>query len=32
MLENGKIVEHGTHAELVKVRGAYYRMFESQLK
>lgn len=31
MLENGKIVEQGTHAELVKERGRYYRMFESQL-
>ena len=31
MLEQGKIVEHGTHAELVAQKGAYYRMFESQL-
>ncbi len=31
MLQDGKIVEHGTHKELVKMRGAYYAMFESQL-
>lgn len=32
MLQNGKIVEQGTHAKLVKARGAYYSMFKSQLK
>lgn len=32
MLEHGKIVESGTHAELVAKKGRYYRMFESQLK
>lgn len=32
MLEAGQIVEQGTHAELVALRGAYYRMFESQLR
>lgn len=31
MLEDGKIVEQGTHAELIAKKGAYYRMFESQL-
>lgn len=31
MMENGSITEQGTHAELIAKRGAYYRMFESQL-
>lgn len=31
MLQDGKVVEQGTHNELVKIRGAYYTMFESQL-
>lgn len=31
VMEHGKIVEEGTHDELVKVEGAYYRLFESQL-
>lgn len=31
MLEAGKLVEHGTHSELVAARGAYFHMFESQL-
>ncbi|MCA4132431.1 ABC transporter ATP-binding protein [Arthrobacter sp. M4] len=31
MLEDGRIVEQGTHRELVELRGRYYRMFESQL-
>ncbi len=31
MLEDGRIVESGTHRELVALRGRYYRMFESQL-
>lgn len=31
MLENGEVVEQGTHEELVKKRGAYYTMFKSQL-
>lgn len=31
MLEDGMIVEQGTHAELVAKEGRYYRMFESQL-
>ena len=32
MLAHGKVVEHGTHAELVVQHGAYYHMFESQLR
>jgi len=31
MLKDGKVVERGTHKELVEKRGAYYTMFESQL-
>lgn len=31
MLEDGQIVEQGTHKELVSLRGRYFRMFESQL-
>jgi ATP-binding cassette subfamily B protein len=31
MLKDGRIVERGTHKELVAKRGAYYTMFESQL-
>ena len=32
MLEDGKLVESGTHQELVRKKGRYYRMFESQIK
>jgi ATP-binding cassette subfamily B protein/ATP-binding cassette subfamily C protein len=32
MMELGKLVEQGTHKELVAKKGAYYRMFESQLR
>ena len=32
MLAHGKVVEHGTHAALVAQHGAYYHMFESQLR
>lgn len=32
MLQDGRIVEQGTHAELVAKSGAYATMFESQLK
>ena len=32
MFENGKLVEHGTHAELKKLKKRYYRMFEKQIK
>ena len=31
MLENGRIVEQGTHKELVAKKGQYYTMFRSQL-
>ena len=31
MLENGKLVEQGTHDELVAAKGPYFNMFESQL-
>jgi len=32
MLQDGRLVEQGTHDELVKKHGAYYTMFESQLR
>jgi len=32
MFEEGKIVEQGTHLELVEKKGRYYRMFKSQLR
>lgn len=32
MMENGEIIETGTADELIKRRGAFYRMFESQIK
>ncbi|MDO4271509.1 MAG: ABC transporter ATP-binding protein [Candidatus Saccharibacteria bacterium] len=31
VLENGRIVETGSHDDLIAKRGAYYRLFESQL-
>jgi ATP-binding cassette subfamily B protein/ATP-binding cassette subfamily C protein len=31
MLKDGRVVEQGTHKELVAKRGAYYTMFESQI-
>lgn len=31
VMENGQLVEQGTHAELVERRGTYFRLFESQL-
>jgi ATP-binding cassette subfamily B protein len=31
MMEEGELVEQGTHEELVAKQGAYYTMFESQL-
>lgn len=31
MLKDGEVVERGTHDELVKKRGEYYRMFKSQI-
>ena len=32
VLEKGKIVEKGTHTELVKKKGAYYRLVKNQLE
>jgi len=32
MFEAGEVVEQGTHDELVRSKGAYYRMFKSQLR
>lgn len=29
-LANGRIIEEGTHAELMKLKGQYYEMFETQ--
>lgn len=29
-MENGNIVEQGTHSELMKLKGKYYEMFETQ--
>ncbi len=31
VLQNGQIVEQGSHAELVRKKGAYHTLFESQL-
>lgn len=31
MLEHGKIMEKGSHAELIKKKGHYYHLFEGQL-
>jgi ATP-binding cassette subfamily B protein len=30
VLDQGRIVEHGTHAELMNTRGFYFEMFERQ--
>jgi ATP-binding cassette subfamily B protein len=30
MMENGRIVEQGTHEELLAARGAYHRLYQSQ--
>ena len=32
LMENGKIVEEGTHAELLKRQGRYYELYETQAK
>lgn len=32
MLEDGKIVETGTHNELIALKGHFYRMFEAQIQ
>ncbi|MCI1223557.1 MAG: ABC transporter ATP-binding protein/permease [Bifidobacterium subtile] len=29
-IDHGQIVEHGSHAELLEKKGAYYRLYESQ--
>ena len=31
MMEDGRVVESGTHSELVAKKGPYFRMFESQI-
>ncbi|MFZ1812440.1 MAG: ABC transporter ATP-binding protein [Candidatus Saccharimonadales bacterium] len=31
VMENGRIAEQGTHRELIELKGAYCRLFESQL-
>jgi ABC-type multidrug transport system fused ATPase/permease subunit len=32
VLERGEIVERGTHAELLAMRGVYHRLHEAQLR
>ena len=32
VLEDGKIVEHGTHAEQIKQKGTYFKLFQIQTK
>jgi ATP-binding cassette subfamily B protein len=32
VLEKGKLIEQGSHEELVKLRGAYYRLVKNQLE
>lgn len=32
LVEDGKIIEQGTHAELMKKKGAYYRLFTRQFE
>ena len=32
VIENGKIVEGGTHTELLKLRGHYYRLYTQQFR
>lgn len=32
VLEDGKIVEYGTHAELIKQKGTYFKLFQIQTK
>ena len=32
MIENGRIAEQGTHAELLRMRGHYYRLYTQQFR
>jgi ATP-binding cassette subfamily B protein len=32
VIEDGKIAEQGTHAELLKQRGHYYRLYTQQFR
>ncbi len=32
VIENGRIAEMGTHAELLRLRGHYYRLYTQQFK
>jgi len=32
VIENGKIAEHGSHTELLKMRGHYYRLYTQQFR
>lgn len=32
VMENGNVVEQGTHAELMQARGAYYKLYNSQFE
>lgn len=31
MIENGELIEKGTHQELIEAKGAYYKMYQKQL-
>ncbi|MCJ7433619.1 MAG: hypothetical protein MUO77_09045, partial [Anaerolineales bacterium] len=32
VIENGRVAEAGTHAELLKLRGHYYRLYTQQFR
>ena len=32
MIESGRIAEQGTHAELLRLRGHYYRLYTQQFR
>jgi len=32
VIENGKIAEQGTHAELLRLKGHYYRLYTQQFR
>ncbi|SHL00104.1 peptidase domain-containing ABC transporter [Chryseobacterium polytrichastri] len=32
VLDNGKVIEEGSHAELVKLKGAYFKLIKNQLE